>query len=68
MTDATDDMDNRPFIQNAIRRWDEHDTKRAKRSHEIRSRIEQMQAHLDEGGKFGDEIKQELMGYIKELS
>ena len=67
MTDATDDMDDRVFVQDTIKQWDKLDAARNKRQREIKSRLEQMQAHLDEGGIFGRDVRRELLGYIDEL-
>ena len=67
MGDSLEDLECRAPIQATIHRWNDLDEKRHKRQIEIKARIEQMQAHLDEGGTFGDFAKTELLGYIKEL-
>lgn len=37
-------------------------------SKETRNRLQQLEAHMDEGGKTDNSIVYELLGYIKELS
>ncbi len=67
MTDATDDLDNRPVIQETINLLERCTKDRRKKESVIKTRIEQIQAHLDEGGNVGEDIRQELLGYIIEL-